>query len=264
MSQPHGPTAFAELNGVLTELVDTARTVLADSFVGAYLQGSFAVGDADMFSDCDFLIPVRRPLTSTQEAGLRALHDDLPQRVGHWNRHLEGSYPLVDELRSLDGMGKEWLYVDHGARGMEWATHCNTEVTRWLLREHGVALAGPPPKSLVDKVPPAVLRARMRETIPAFEAGFASWMTLDIGWGQRYAVTSYCRMLYTLETAEVCSKKASLEWAMQRLDPRWHRLLRQVSADRPRGYNPDDPARPGSLDETRAFARYAADAAADW
>lgn len=41
------PTPFPELNEILDELVDTTRAVLADNFVGAYLQGSFAVGDAD-------------------------------------------------------------------------------------------------------------------------------------------------------------------------------------------------------------------------
>ena len=253
---PAGPTAFPELNAVLSELTERVRATLGEDLVGVYLQGSFALGDGDLFSDCDFLVPVRRTPSPTQEADLRALHDELPSRAGHWNRHLEGSYPPADELRSLDGLGAPWLYVDHGSRELVWATHCNTEVTRWLLRERGVTLAGPPPASLVDPVPAEALRARMRETIPAFAAGFASWMTLDVAWGQRYAVTSYCRMLYTLEAGEVCSKRAGLEWAMHRLDPRWHPLLQHVLDDRPRDFDLQDPARPGSVDETLALAEY--------
>ena len=46
-------TGIAELDGVLTELVDTARDVLGDDLVGVYLQGSFALGEADDESDCD-------------------------------------------------------------------------------------------------------------------------------------------------------------------------------------------------------------------
>jgi hypothetical protein len=53
------PTPYAELNGVLVELTSRAAEILGDSFVGAYLQGSFALGDADPHSDCDFLIPTR-------------------------------------------------------------------------------------------------------------------------------------------------------------------------------------------------------------
>jgi hypothetical protein len=40
------PTQFPELNGLL---------ILEDNFVGGYLVGSFALGDADIHSDCDFI-----------------------------------------------------------------------------------------------------------------------------------------------------------------------------------------------------------------
>ncbi|HLZ76362.1 hypothetical protein [Phenylobacterium sp.] len=33
------PTPYADLNAVLVHLVDGARTLLGDNFVGAYLQG---------------------------------------------------------------------------------------------------------------------------------------------------------------------------------------------------------------------------------
>jgi len=59
------PTEFAELNELLTDLTGRARQILGNSFVGAYLHGSFAVGDADIHSDCDFLIPVNKPVTPT-------------------------------------------------------------------------------------------------------------------------------------------------------------------------------------------------------
>ena len=50
--RPRGqPTHFAELNELLGELVRQARSILEGNFVGAYLQGSFALGDADLYSD---------------------------------------------------------------------------------------------------------------------------------------------------------------------------------------------------------------------
>ena len=69
------PTQFPELNDLLGELTERAAGILGDNFVGAYLQGSYAVGDADLHSDCEILIPVGGPITPDQEAGLRALHD---------------------------------------------------------------------------------------------------------------------------------------------------------------------------------------------
>ncbi len=249
------PTAFPELNSLLAEVTDRVSTILGGTLVGVYLQGSFAVGDADLASDCDFLIPVTEQVSDEQERSLRALHDEIPTRNGHWTHHLEGSYPVADELRTLDGVGHDWLYVDHGWREMQWSTHCNNVVARWSLRERGVTLAGPEPKELVDPVPAAAMRDFARGSIATFMADFETWMTLEIGWGQRYAVASYCRSLATIATAEVVSKQAALRWGQQHLDSRWHDLLQRAIDERAR-YDGDEPARPGSADETRAFAAY--------
>ena len=133
------PTQFAELNELLGQMVLEVKRILGDDFVGAYLQGSFALGGADMYSDCDFLVVTRRALTPAQEERLRELHADMRSRPGFWVHHLEGSYAPQDELRSLSDLGKKWLFIDQGksCSDMEWSTHCNTEVVRWILREHG-------------------------------------------------------------------------------------------------------------------------------
>lgn len=39
------PTPFAGLNAVLDKLVTSVQAILGDNFLGAYLQGSFALGD---------------------------------------------------------------------------------------------------------------------------------------------------------------------------------------------------------------------------
>ena len=57
------PTPYAELNTVLDELVTCVQAILADNFVAAYLQGSFAVGDFDKDSDVDFLIVTEEEIT---------------------------------------------------------------------------------------------------------------------------------------------------------------------------------------------------------
>lgn len=168
--EPH-PTPFPELDALVVELAERAREILGASFVGAYLQGSAALGDLDAASDCDFLVPVRGAIGPEQEAALRRLHDEIPTRPGPWSTELEGSYPDVDELRSTASLGRPWLYVDRGHREMEWSTHCNTEVVRWILRERGITLVGPDPRTLVDDVPGDVLRAVMRAEIPRFLDG---------------------------------------------------------------------------------------------
>src|SRR6478735_2122255 len=63
-------TPYTELNSVLEELVTSVRSALGDAFVGAYLQGSFAVGDFDQHSDVDFIIVVKEELSDDFVAAL--------------------------------------------------------------------------------------------------------------------------------------------------------------------------------------------------
>src|SRR3712207_3967178 len=96
------PTPYPELNALLADLVTRVRTILEGNLVGVYLQGSFALGDADMQSDCDFLTVTERRVSPAEEALLRRLHDEIPTRPGHWTQELEGSYVPKAELRTLD------------------------------------------------------------------------------------------------------------------------------------------------------------------
>ncbi len=251
------PTVFPELNELLGELVARVESILGDNFVGAYLTGSFALGAADLHSDCDFLVVTEDRVTAEQERALRELHDEIPTRPGHWTHDLEGSYAPRAELETLAALDKQWLYVNRGWRQMQWSTHCNTEDVRWTLREHGITLAGPDPGEFVREVPADALRSRMPPLIESFLPDLFGWISFDAAWAQRYAVTTLCRMLYTLETGEVASKQAALEWAKRRLIPAWHDLIQQVLDDRALGWDPDDPPRTGSVEATIAFAQYA-------
>lgn len=250
------PTQFDELNTVLRELTERAAAILGEQFVGAYLQGSFAVGDADEASDVDFLVVVRDRIAPEQEERLRAMHREFPSRPQRWAQTIEGSYAPADELRTLDAIGKPWLYIDNGHSEMAYSAHCNTDVVRWSLRECGITLAGPPPATLVDEVSGDALRATMRGLLPNVVSDIESWISLDIGWAQRYAVATTCRVLYTLVTGRVASKKASMQWAVETLDREWTPLITEAIGGRAAFWR--TPARPGAVEETRAFHAYAA------
>jgi hypothetical protein len=49
--------------------------------------------------------------------------------------------------------------------------------------------------------------------LEGFFPNLRGWIDMDsIAWGQRHAVVTLCRMLYTVGTGEVTSKRASLLW----------------------------------------------------
>nr|MBA3401582.1 DUF4111 domain-containing protein [Actinomycetota bacterium] len=165
------------------------------------------------------------------------------------------------DLETLAALDRHWLYINRGWREMQWSTHCNTEDVRWTLRERGITLAGPDPRTLVAEVPADALRSRMPPLIESFLPDLFTWTSFDVAWSQRYAVTTLCRMLYTLDTGDVASKQASLEWGKHALAPAWHDLIQQALDDRAVAW--DDPPRTGSVEATIAFAAYAKGRAAD-
>jgi hypothetical protein len=197
-------------------------------------------------------------LNEWQMAQLRALHDEIPTREAHWWHHLEGSYAPIGELASVEHLGRKWLYNEHGHRTLEWEDHCNRGYTRWILREHGLTLTGPLPRSFMPVVPADLLRREAAALLPILLGDLVTWIDIDtIAWGQRYAVVTVCRILYTLDTGEVASKPAALEWALRTVDPRWRPLLAQVRDERVLGWQPNRSPRSGEADAARAFVAYA-------
>ncbi len=149
------------------------------------------------------------------------------------------------------------MFNDHGHRTLEWDDHCNRALTRWILREHGITLAGPAPRSFIPVVPADLLRREAAVSLPTLLDDLASWIDIDtLAWGQRYAVVAACRIVYTLETAEVASKQGALEWALRTLARRWQPLLAQVRDERSLGWEPDRPPRAGEADTARMFCGY--------
>ena len=254
------PTPYADLNAVLRDFVASVQAILGENFCGAYLQGSFAVGDADEHSDVDYIVATNGEVSDEQVAALQAMHERLFELETPWAQHLEGSYFPKELLRRVDPgpHAARLLRQRRDQAGRD--NHCNTAVVRWSLREHGVVLAGPEPKSLIDPVDPEDLRREVRDAMVEF-AAWASSPTKAGGmsrWMQPYLVLNLCRMLQTLESGEITSKKAGGEWALEALDPEWADLIQRALDDRPdpwqRVYQPADP---GVVERTFAFIDYA-------
>jgi len=106
------PTPFPELNLVLRELVGQVKAALGNTFVVAYLQGSFAVGDFDEHSDVDFIVAVSDELSEREVAGLQALHPRVYGLEAPWAQHLEGSYFPLSTLREYRRSATPLWYLD--------------------------------------------------------------------------------------------------------------------------------------------------------
>ena len=266
------PTPYADLNAILDHLVERARALLADNFVGAYLQGSFALGDFDTHSDVDFMIVTHADIPPEQVPALQSMHDALHAMPSPWASRLEGSYAPKAILRRWsttprDPPGEprpdDWadpgtsgmpprayplLFLGNGERVLVRSEHDNTQVVRWILREKGLALAGPPARGLVDPVAPEALREEVKTLLDRV-AAMDEASLIEPMWLQAFMALMAARMLYALATGRIGSKKTAVGFARQRLQPRFADLIERAWRERE--------ARPESEAELAAHFRQA-------
>lgn len=264
------PTPFPELNVVLQELVACAQAALGGNFAAAYLQGSFALGDFDQHSDVDFIMVVDEELSQAELHALQAMHARIYALDCPWAQHLEGSYFPKEILRQTSRSGEELWYLDHGSRSLVRSDHCNTLVVRWVVRAHGVCLAGPDPAALVDPVPVVKLRAVMLEGMQRWgKEILADPQVINNRFYQSFAVLHYCRLLHDLHTGFPGSKRAGAAWAKINLHPSWSGLIDRAWDGRPNpAFSVRQPADPQDLKSTVDFVRTVMQAgarlAAEW
>jgi hypothetical protein len=253
-------TPYVALNAVLVDFIGRARELLAESFVGAYLQGSLAIGGFDRYSDVDFLIVLDGDVTDDQLPLLQALHERVYAQPSPWAQHLEGSYVPKQLLQTFPPPQRLFWYLDHGAKQLARSDHDDTLVVYWTLREKGITLIGPRPTELVPPVPVDGLRDEIFATMSTWRDYFvANPDNIDNRFYQPYAVLSYCRMLHSLTTGAIDSKPRAAAWATEHLDARWQDLIRRACEARPgdAAVKVREPADAIDLDRTWQFVEYA-------
>ncbi len=222
------------LRAVLGDFAERVQTALGDNLVGVYLKGSFALGAGDVHADVDFLVVTAQELDPNEESKIREIHRRMPTRAEHWARVLEGSYATADQLRERANSNQSWLYVDNGQREMELSSHDNTETFRWVLKNRGLPITGPPPDSLLPEVPTQVLRQEAAAlAVRRHDDALSDLEYLENGWGQPHEVLTQCRMLYSASTGQVAGKNEAARWCLTVLPTEWHQLVEAAIADRP-------------------------------
>ncbi|HEX5944313.1 MAG TPA: aminoglycoside adenylyltransferase domain-containing protein, partial [Anaerolineales bacterium] len=153
-------------------------------------------------------------------------------------KHLEGSYISVSDLNNWDMVGEKKLYYfDNGSTTYEESTHDNQWHVRWILRERGITLVGPNPKTILKSIPLNEMLNEIKRTMlqvlkifqDEIERPLSFW---NSRFGQSFTVLTYCRMLHTLHTGTVQSKKAGAKWAKEFVDPKWEKLIDQAWKER--------------------------------
>jgi len=229
MTMPNDPTSYPAVNAVLRLLLQEVRGILGPEFVGMYCYGSLSLGDFEPgSSDIDFLVVSAHELPESMLHALDAMHARIAASGLLWAEKLEGSYIPRATLRRYDPANNR-----HPTIGMDWpfsirAHGCHWVIERSIVREYGVVVDGPPPRTLIAPVSSDDLAAAVRQALDGFwriplDGPEPEWLrTRDY---QAFAILTMCRALYTLAHGTVVSKSAAAAWAQQALPPPWPGLI---------------------------------------
>jgi predicted nucleotidyltransferase len=258
------PTPDPDINAILRELLSNVQTILGHHFVGMYLEGSLANGDFDAASDVDFIVVSDEDISGDRFTALQTMHERIAASNSPWATELEGSYIGRRALRRYDpahalhpnierGRNERLKLADHDAA---WVIH------RYILRERGITLAGPPPHTLVDPVSPTDLRQAMRSMLPRWVTPILQDPARIHARGyQSFIVLSLCRVLYTLQHGAVVSKRVAAHWAQESLDESWVSPIERAWEGR---RNPDEAASSADIQRTLDFIRYTLERSRQW
>jgi predicted nucleotidyltransferase len=256
---------YPELPMVLEQLIMGVKEILGNNLIGVYLIGSLATGDFDLDSDIDFLVIINDELSDETVQELQNMHREIYTHDCYPAHHLEGSYMSLKILNDAESVNKTTLwYLDNGSTTFERSIHDNRWHVRWMLRENGVALFGPDPKTLVPPVPIDKMRIEIGDIMHVLEKGFMEELDQPLSFyntrfGQSFSVLTICRMLHSIETGTIQSKLAGANWAKQALDPQWRNLIDQAWEER-KGVRfcvkIRQPAERELLDKTAEFIEY--------
>ena len=256
---------YPELRDVLKIFVDEIVAELGGNLVGIYLVGSIASGDFDLDSDVDFLVVTNTELTEASMKPLQDIQIRIHEIDCYPAKHLEGSYISISDLNNWNIVGEKKLYYfDNGSTTYEESTHDNQWHVRWILRERGIALVGPKPETILKSVPLNEMLNEIKTTMLQVMKFFQDEINRPLSFwnsrfGQSFAVLTYCRMLHTLHTGTVQSKKVGAKWAKEFVDLKWVKLIDQAWNEREGvlfGVKIGQRAEASSLYETLEFIKY--------
>lgn len=248
-----GPSIFPDVNEVLNMLHTNAKEILGDQFVGMYLYGSLSSGDFNpKTSDIDFLFVTTDSLSEETISKLEFMHKETWATSHKRAGELEGAYVPKELIRRHDPNGAPCPTINEGKfyldrPGSDWI------IQRHVVREHGIIIEGPDPKTLIDFVTREDIRGSIMGVLNEWWFPMLddpSWLRDHEAGYRSFAVITMCRVLHALEHGTITSKPKATQWARTKLGGPWKQLIDKAVAVA--NHEEQDV----SLDETLGFIRF--------
>ena len=217
-------TQYADIDRLLESLLSHIRRIFHERLVGLYLYGSLTTGDFDPdSSDIDLLAVISSQITTPEFYALRTMHGDFARDNPEWEDRVDVVYLPVTSLRTFRSEKSpivispgEPFHVREGEALRDWLQNW------YIVRESGLALFGPPPKTII----PPITQDEFVDAVRRYVTEVSEQVRYERK-SQSYAILTMCRALYMHRTGKQASKRQAALWAQQEL-PEWSRLIQDA------------------------------------
>jgi hypothetical protein len=259
------PTGYPDVDEVLDDLLAAVRVDLGRFFVGMYLYGSLALGDFDVAtSDIDVLVVTDGGLPDSVVAALGQTHARVSAGGSPWAARLEAAYIPVDALRVDVPAGDRFPQLEKDRELGLYPVESGWVIQLYTLREYGITVAGPDPHSLIPRIAPDdIRRGSATEAVTWNDQARRDpeWLLwIRVRKHQALVVLTLCRMLYSLRTGKVASKRTAARWMPEHVGMQWADLV-EGSVE---GRDADGVASDRVLENTLALIRLVAEQYQEW
>lgn len=214
-----------QISSLIQKLFQLSKETLAENFFGMYIFGSLASGDFNLqTSDIDFVVLIKNDLDSKtkEQLTLRIKQEILPLPL---SEKLEGSYLPQRIIVEKNQKPEMYLSISTGKEVGDDHKGIEQPVQRYMIREDGIVIDGPDPKSFLAPI-------AKEELVSAVSFILFDWWKPQLLDDHRlvdreyqaYAVLTMCRMLVTIEDGIIISKPQAAQ-KIQAKYPQWADLI---------------------------------------
>lgn len=218
------PTPYRDVNEIIALLTRDLKTIFGSQIAGLYLTGSLTYGDFDRDkSDLDFYGILEKEFSPGQREQVKDMHANIEKLYPKWAHRIEIPYVLRSVLGSVEPPKMSRPIFNAGELwnpdppfGDNWL------INLYVVRECGVALIGPDPKSLIEPIDIDDVREASRRDLHGrweqkinSSQPFGDEKHWDISLMQAFTVLTMCRILYRAKNDDVASKRAAAKWVKE-------------------------------------------------
>lgn len=207
------------------------QKVLGDNLYGIYIFGSLTYGGfRSKSSDIDCVAVINKKLNNQEFESLDNWYKRLLKKNYHLAKRLEMTYAVKNHLIS-SGVSKTPKFYN-GKFSKKAESDANNPIVWLNIKNNGIAVFGPLPQKFVPNISYQILKDALKTESDYLRNHNEKYLKED--WSKIYVILTLCRILYTLKTKKIASKKEAVAWCLKNLPKKYHVLVSSAAKALPK------------------------------